>query len=160
MFSPTHLKWYGLIAGVHRDYEGNFISRNVVDRLRLPYASVPAQSWADGVERPSVTATFTVARNQVSQSCLFHVIDNVDYDVCFGRAFVQEHRNRYTQLYDMMYPSDSHHSNYLPPPESSTDDSLLSPPSHSLKLSGGSESLPEYNIHMSSAQYDDIYDDN
>jgi hypothetical protein len=148
MFSPTHLKWYGLIAGVHGDYEGNFISKNVVDRLRLPSASVPPQSWADGVERPCVTATFTVARDQVSQHCLFHVVDNVDYDVCFGRAFVQEHRSRYTQLYNMMYQvSDGLYSNQLiMPPESSTDDSLLSPPSHSLTLSRRLEPLLENNV--------------
>ncbi|KAN0107816.1 hypothetical protein V8E51_007558 [Hyaloscypha variabilis] len=147
MFSPTHLKWYGLIAGVHGDYEENFISRNVVDRLRLPYASVPAPSWANGSETPSVTATFTVARDQVSHYYPFHVVDNLDYDVCFGRAYVQATRNQYPQFYNMMYPSDGS----LPPPEGSTDGSLLSPPSHSLKLSRGPESLPGYNMPASSS---------
>jgi len=160
MFSPTHGKWFGLIAGVQGDIEENFISRNVVDRLRLPAAPEAARQWADGVERPAVTATFTVAKDRTSQFCIFYVVDSLDYDVCFGRTFVEEHSNRYTRLYDMMYPSGGPYSY----PESSpygVDLSAEEPHAenpwqevrHGKQARKGMEST-------SSALYDDIYDDN
>jgi hypothetical protein len=111
-----------------------------------------------------VTATFTVAKDRTSQFCIFYVVDSLDYDVCFGRTFVEEHSDRYTRLYDMMYPSGGPYSNQLARPESSpygVDLSAEEPHAenpwqevrHGKQARKGMES-------MSSAQYDDIYDDN
>ena len=117
MYSAAHGEWHGVIATLDTGSDENWISQQVVDRLKLRVDKGLVSKWWTFSGKPfesdsMVRATWTGRQQGVSHVNVFRVVSNGPFDVIFGRnVILSEEVN--------MFNSDSGPSsvlgNHLPP---------------------------------------------
>jgi hypothetical protein len=83
-------QWYGVIATHDTGSDENWISQEVVDRLRLEVTKGLVTKWKTfsgetNVSDSTVRATWCNSGTGISYANVFHVIPNAPFDVLFGR---------------------------------------------------------------------------
>ncbi len=83
-------QWYGIIATLDTDSDENWISQDIVDRLRLEVANGLVTKWrgfngATVASDSTVRATWCNRGAGISYASVFRVVPNAPFDILFGR---------------------------------------------------------------------------
>jgi hypothetical protein len=90
MHSTRNGQWYDLLATLDPGTTENWISRTIVDRLRLDVTNGLATKWPtfngeELISRSMVTPTWCSEGQGVSHVTDFRIVDSGPFDVLFGR---------------------------------------------------------------------------
>jgi hypothetical protein len=93
MYSAAHGEWHGVIATLDTGSDENWISQQVVDRLKLRVDKGLVSKWWTFSGKPfesgsMVRATWSGRRQGVSHVNVFRVVSNGPFDVIFGRNVI------------------------------------------------------------------------